>query len=39
MIFHQGFEDMARRVPGLTKIKRLIGYAPQVKLDETIRRI
>ncbi|MDZ7292580.1 MAG: GDP-mannose 4,6-dehydratase [candidate division KSB1 bacterium] len=37
--YEQGFEDMARRVPDLTKIKRLIGYEPKVKLDEMIRRI
>lgn len=37
--YEQGFEDMARRVPDLTKIKRLIGYESKVKLEEMIRRI
>ena len=37
--YEQGFEDMARRVPDLTKIKKLIGYAPKVKLDEIISRV
>jgi UDP-glucose 4-epimerase len=37
--YEQGFEDMARRVPDLTKIKKLIGYAPKVKLDEIIIRV
>lgn len=37
--YEQGFEDMARRVPDLTKIKKLIGYSPKVKLDEIITRV
>jgi UDP-glucose 4-epimerase len=37
--YEQGFEDMARRVPDLTKIKKLIGYAPKVKLDDVIVRV
>jgi UDP-glucose 4-epimerase len=37
--YEQGFEDMARRVPDLTKIKKLIGYTPKVKLDEIIVRV
>ncbi|MDZ7267420.1 MAG: GDP-mannose 4,6-dehydratase [candidate division KSB1 bacterium] len=37
--YEAGFEDMQRRVPDLTKIKRLIGYEPSVKLDQIIRSI
>ncbi len=37
--YEQGFEDMARRVPDLTKIKKLIGYTPKVKLDDIIIRV
>jgi UDP-glucose 4-epimerase len=37
--YEQGFEDMARRVPDLTKINKLIGYTPTVKLDEIIIRV
>jgi len=37
--YEQGFEDMARRVPDLTKIKKLIGYTPKIKLDEIIVRV
>jgi UDP-glucose 4-epimerase len=37
--YEQGFEDMARRVPDLTKIKKLIGYTPKTKLDEIILRV
>lgn len=34
-----GFEDMAIRVPDLSKIKALIGYEPKVKIDEILRRV
>ncbi len=37
--YEQGFEDMARRVPDLTKIKTLISYQPQVDLTGIITRI
>ncbi len=37
--YEAGFEDMQRRVPDLTRIRRLIGYRPTVDLDEVIRRI
>ncbi|HEV3164949.1 MAG TPA: NAD-dependent epimerase/dehydratase family protein [Isosphaeraceae bacterium] len=31
-----GFEDMIRRVPDLTKIRRLIGYRPSNNLDQIL---
>ncbi len=37
--YEAGFEDMKRRVPGLTRIRDLIGFEPQVRLDEAILRI
>lgn len=37
--YEQGFEDMARRVPDLSKIKKLIGYEPQVDLTGIITRM
>lgn len=37
--YESGFEDMPRRVPDISKIRHLIGYAPQVSLDETLRRV
>jgi UDP-glucose 4-epimerase len=37
--YEQGFEDMPRRVPDITKIRELIGFEPRVPLDETIRRV
>ncbi|MGH7703130.1 MAG: NAD-dependent epimerase/dehydratase family protein, partial [Gemmatimonadales bacterium] len=37
--YEEGFEDMQRRVPDLTKIRRLIGYEPTVGLAEILRRV
>lgn len=37
--YEEGFEDMPRRVPDLTKINKLIGYHPQVALDEIIKKV
>ena len=34
--YEAGFEDMPRRVPDLTKIHQLVGYAPTVGLDEIL---
>ncbi len=34
-----GFEDMIRRVPDLTKIRRLIGYRPTRNLDQILADI
>lgn len=34
--YEHGFEDMMRRVPDLTKINQLIGYAPTTSLDEIL---
>ena len=31
--YEEGFEDMPRRVPDLSKIHALVGYAPQRDLD------
>ncbi len=36
-IFGLHFEDVRRRVPDLTKIRRAIGYRPEVGLDELLR--
>lgn len=38
-VFDEGFEDMARRVPDISKIRRVVGYAPTVHLDEIIARV
>ncbi len=37
--YEAGFEDMPRRVPDITRIKSLVGYAPSVELDETLTRV
>ncbi len=37
--YEAGFEDMPRRVPDLTKIRQLVGYAPTTGLDEILRRV
>ncbi len=35
--YEQGFEDMRRRVPDITKIKKLIGFKPSYSLDDALR--
>jgi UDP-glucose 4-epimerase len=37
--YEAGFEDMPRRVPDLSKIRRLIDYEPRVQLDEIVTRV
>lgn len=37
--YEAGFEDMMRRVPDITKIKKTIGWSPTTHLDETIDQI
>jgi UDP-glucose 4-epimerase len=37
--YGEGFEDMRRRVPDLSKIRDVIGYRPRVALDEIIQRV
>lgn len=37
--YSEGFEDMRRRVPDVTKLRQTIGYAPDTPLDEALRRI
>ena len=37
--YEEGFEDMMRRVPDLTKIKNLIDYKPKHSLDSIIRDV
>jgi len=37
--YEEGFEDMRRRVPDISKLKRYIGYEPQVQLDEMIAKV
>ena len=37
--YEEGFEDMHRRIPDLTKIRALIGYEPTVGLPEILRHV
>ena len=37
--YEEGFEDMPRRIPDLTKIKSLIGYEPKIDLDGILDRV
>lgn len=37
--YEAGFEDMPRRVPDLTKIRRAIGYRPEFNLDRIIQSV
>ena len=37
--YEAGFEDMPRRVPDLSKVHALVGYAPSVGLDEILARV
>jgi UDP-glucose 4-epimerase len=35
-VYGSSFEDMRRRVPDLGKIRRAVGYRPQVQLDQLL---
>jgi UDP-glucose 4-epimerase len=37
--YEEGFEDMRRRVPDITKVRKLIGYRPTLDLPEILERI
>jgi UDP-glucose 4-epimerase len=37
--YEEGFEDMPRRVPDITKIHDLIGFAPQTPLDSILQQV
>jgi UDP-glucose 4-epimerase len=37
--YEEGFEDMPRRVPDISKIGALVGYKPTVELDEILARV
>jgi UDP-glucose 4-epimerase len=37
--FGKDFEDMQRRVPGINKIKGLIGFDPKISLDAILTRV
>ena len=37
--YPEGFEDMQRRVPGISKIKNVLGWTPKIGLDQIIKDI
>jgi UDP-glucose 4-epimerase len=37
--YESGFEDMPRRVPNLSKVAAMIGYAPKRDLDDILRQV
>jgi UDP-glucose 4-epimerase len=37
--YEEGFEDMPRRIPDLSKLRTLTGYEPRVHLDEILERV
>jgi len=37
--YEEGFEDMPRRVPDISKIQELIGYKPSLTLEQTLQRV
>ncbi len=39
LAYGEGFEDMPRRVPDISKVERLIGYRPTKSLDEILRGV
>ena len=38
-VYPEGFEDMQRRVPDISKIKQVLGWSPEINLDQIIKDI
>jgi len=37
--YEEGFEDMRRRVPDISKIQNYIDYQPKVNLDQILEKV
>jgi len=37
--YEEGFEDMPRRVPDITKLNQLVGYRPETTLEEILKEV
>ena len=37
--YEEGFEDMPRRVPDVSKVANLVGFAPKIDLDGILRQV
>ena len=35
--YEEGFEDMPRRVPDISKINKLVGFKPEMELDGILK--
>lgn len=38
-LYNEGFEDMERRAPDISKVKKLIGFTPKYTLEDIIREV
>jgi UDP-glucose 4-epimerase len=39
LAYPKGFEDMQKRVPDIAKINRVLGWKPQINLEQIIKDI
>ena len=37
--YEEGFEDMPRRIPDITKVQKLVGFAPSMKLEGILQSV
>jgi UDP-glucose 4-epimerase len=37
--YEEGFEDMPRRVPDISRVRKLVGFTPSVVLDDILRSV
>jgi UDP-glucose 4-epimerase len=37
--YEEGFEDMPRRVPDITKVSELVGFRPEISLDGILEQV
>jgi UDP-glucose 4-epimerase len=37
--YEEGFEDMPRRIPDITKVSELVGFRPEVGLDQILEKV
>jgi len=37
--YQEGFEDMPRRVPDVSRLQGLVGFSPQMKIDRIVAEV
>jgi UDP-glucose 4-epimerase len=37
--YEEGFEDMPRRIPDVSKVNKLVGFKPEKRLDEILQAV